>query len=120
MGEAVESKTTEAADTEKPYAVIRTGGKQYRVAPGQQVLIEKVPGQKGEELQLTEVLLARSGAELKIGRPLVEGASVTARIVAQEKGEKCVIFKKRRRKGYMKKQGHRQQLTRIQIEGISA
>ena len=121
MEKAVESQGSEGAVADdRPFAVIRTGGKQYRVSPGERVLIERIAGEKGAELQLTEVLIARGSAGLKIGRPLVEGASVSARIVAQERGEKCTIFKKRRRKGYMKKQGHRQELTRIQIESISA
>lgn len=98
------------------YAVIRTGGKQYRVAPGDVLDIEKLPGDPGAAITFAEVL-ATDG---KIGLPLVEGASVDAEIVSQHKGDKVVAFKKRRRKNTHRKRGHRQMLTRVKISSISA
>ena len=101
------------------FAVIRTGGKQYKVASGDVLTIEKVAGEVGGELKLGEVLLL-GGEAVKTGAPLVKGASVTAEIVAQGKGEKVVAFKKKRRKNTHRKRGHRQPFTKIKITGISA
>jgi len=102
------------------YAVIKTGGKQYRVEKGGTVRVEKLEGDKGKKLELTEVLLVADGEKVKIGAPLVPGAKVTAEILAQEKGEKLVVFKFRRRKGYRRKTGHRQPYTALKITGITA
>ena len=101
------------------FAVIRTGGKQYKVAKDDVLTIEKVAGEVGGELKLGEVLLV-GGEAVKTGTPLVEGASVTAEIVKQGKGEKVVAFKKKRRKNTHRKRGHRQPFTEIKITGIKA
>ena len=102
------------------YAVIRTGGKQYQVAPGQRCRVEKLAGSVGDTVELDDVLLVVDGEKVSIGRPVVEGAKVTARIVEQGKDKKIVVFKKKRRKGYRLKQGHRQQYTALEIQDISA
>ena len=101
------------------YAVIRTGGKQYKVEPGAVLLVEKLIGEPGEEVSFDEVLLVK-GEDVKVGRPLLEGAGVSAEIVAQERGEKLTIFKKKRRQGYSLKKGHRQAYTRVKIKEVSA
>ena len=101
------------------FAVIRTGGKQYKVAKDDVLTIEKVAGEVGGALKLEEVLLL-GGDSPKTGAPLVKGASVAAEIVEQGKGEKVVAFKKKRRKNTHRKRGHRQPFTKIKITGISA
>lgn len=102
------------------YAVIRTGGKQYRVEQGDTLRVEKLDGDKGKTIEFTDVLLVADGDNVKVGAPTVAGAKVRAEIVAQEKGEKLVVFKFRRRKGYRKKTGHRQRYTALKITEISA
>jgi len=104
------------------YAVIRTGGKQYRVSEGQLLRVEKLAGNAGDKVTFGEVLLVASdgdGATAKIGRPLVQGAQVAAEIAAQVRGKKIVVFKFRRRKNYRRKNGHRQPYTDVRITGIS-
>lgn len=101
------------------YAVIKTGGKQYRVAQGDKVRVEKLAGNVGDTVTLGEVLLVQ-GDSLKIGRPLVSGAKVEAKIVAQDRAKKIVVFKFRRRKNYRRKNGHRQPFTALEITGITA
>lgn len=101
------------------FAVVRTGGKQYKVAKDDVLAIEKVAGEVGAELKIGEVLLI-GGETVKTGAPLVEGASVTAEILRQGKGEKVVAFKKKRRKNTHRKRGHRQSFTEIKITAISA
>ena len=100
------------------YAVIKTGGKQYRVSEGQTLRVEKLPGSAGEKVTFSEVLLV-GGDTPKIGRPLVAGASVAAEITGQDRGKKIVVFKFRRRKNYRRKSGHRQPYTELKITGIS-
>jgi large subunit ribosomal protein L21 len=102
------------------YAVIKTGGKQYRVEPGATIRVEKLPGDKGTKLELSDVLLVGDGENVKIGKPTLAGAKVSAEIVAQELGDKLVVFKFRRRKAYRKKTGHRQPYTALKITEISA
>ncbi len=102
------------------YAVIKTGGKQYRVAPDDVITVERLEGEAGAAITLSDVLMVASDAGTKIGAPLVEGASVSATIVEQTRGDKVVIFKKRRRKHYRRKNGHRQDLTVLKITGIAA
>ena len=102
------------------YAVIKTGGKQYRVAAGEKLKIEQIPADIGQEITLDEVLAVGEGDQLKIGTPTVEGAVVKAKVLAQGRHDKIKIFKMRRRKHYRKTQGHRQNYTEIQIESISA
>jgi len=101
------------------YAVIKTGGKQYRVSEGQTLRVEKLPGNAGDKLTFSEVLLV-AGETAKIGQPLVQGASVAAEITAQDRAKKIVIFKFRRRKNYRRKTGHRQPYTELKITGITA
>ncbi|MBV6476453.1 MAG: 50S ribosomal protein L21 [Rhodocyclales bacterium] len=102
------------------YAVIKTGGKQYRVAAGEKLKIEQIPAEVGAEITLDQVLMVGDGESVKIGAPLVQGASVKAKVLAQGRHDKVKIFKMRRRKHYQKHQGHRQNFTEIQISGISA
>ncbi len=101
------------------YAVIKTGGKQYRVANGDTLKVEKLAGDVGSEIVLDQVLAVGEGESLSLGTPLVAGASVKATVVAHGRGEKVHIFKMRRRKHYKKSQGHRQSYTEIRIDGIS-
>lgn len=100
------------------YAVIKTGGKQYRVSQGDVLHIEKLPGEVGSKVELSEVLAVGQGEGIKVGAPTVSGASVVAEIVEQGREKKVLIFKKKRRKGYSKKQGHRQPFTSIKIQEI--
>jgi len=101
------------------YAVIKTGGKQYRVAEGDRIRVEKLAGDVGSELNFDEVLMV-GGDKVAVGSPLVEGASVQAKIVAQDRAKKVIVFKYKRRKGYRKKYGHRQPYTELQITGVKA
>jgi large subunit ribosomal protein L21 len=102
------------------YAVIKTGGKQYKVAAGQKIKVEQIVADVGQELVIDQVLAVGSGAELKVGAPLVAGASVKATVVAQGKRDKIHIFKMRRRKHYKKSQGHRQTFTELEIDAVTA
>jgi len=102
------------------YAVIKTGGKQYRVAAGEKIKVEQIAAEVGQEVELDQVLAVGSGTELKVGTPLVTGASVKATVVAHGKHAKVRIFKMRRRKHYQKHQGHRQQFTELHITAIAA
>ena len=102
------------------YAVIKTGGKQYRVSTGETLKIETVAGDVGSEIVLDKVLMVADGDKLNVGKPLVSGASVQATIVSHGRADKVKIFKMRRRKHYQKHQGHRQNFTEIRIDGISA
>jgi large subunit ribosomal protein L21 len=101
------------------YAVIKTGGKQYRVSQGDRLRVEKLPGNVGETVTIGDVLLVGSGDDVKVGAPLVGGAKVEARIVAQDRSKKIIIFKFRRRKNYRRKTGHRQPFTALEITGIT-
>lgn len=102
------------------YAVVRTGGKQYRVAPGDVIRVEKLEGHVGDPIQLSEVLLLAGGEQLQLGRPHVAGAAVRAEIVEHGRDRKVMIFKYRRRKRYRRKAGHRQPFTAIKITEIAA
>ena len=101
------------------YAVIRTGGKQYRIREGDILDVEKLDGQVGDTLDLDEVLMVGDGEDVRIGSPFVEAAKVAARIVSHDRAPKIIVFKKKRRKGYRRKRGHRQQFTALKIEEIS-
>ncbi len=101
------------------YAVLKTGGKQYRVEPGMLIDVESLPGEVGADVKISDVLLVCEGQEVKIGQPLVEGASVSCTIVEQKKSPKVIVFKKIRRKGKRWKKGHRQELTRLRITDIT-
>ena len=100
------------------YAVIKTGGKQYRVAANDVLEIEKLEGEAGSTLEFTDVLMVGEGESVTVGTPLVAGAKVTAELVAQTRGPKLIAFKKRRRKNSRRKKGHRQDLTRVRITDI--
>jgi large subunit ribosomal protein L21 len=101
------------------YAIIQTGGKQYRVTPGDVLRVERLPGERGDAVQLDQVLLVTDdGGEVRVGTPLVENASVKGEIVRQGKAKKVIVYKKKRRKGYRRKQGHRQLFTAVQIQEI--
>lgn len=100
------------------YAVVKTGGKQYRVSPGDTIQVEKLDGKPGQSLTLEQVLLVADGDNVALGRPLVEGASVTAEIKQQDRHRKVIVFKYKRRKRYRRKAGHRQPFTALTITGI--
>ena len=102
------------------YAVIKTGGKQYRVEEGATIRVEKLPGDAGTQVELGEVLLVADGENVKVGQPTVAGAKVKAEIVRQFLGAKLVVFKFKRRKAIRKRNSHRQQYTAIKITGITA
>ena len=101
------------------YAVIKTGGKQYRVSKDDVLTIERVPGDTGGKIEFDEVLMVGSGASVKVGTPTVAGAKVTAELVEQTRGPKLIAFKKRRRKNSRRKKGHRQDLSSVRITGIT-
>ena len=101
------------------YAVIETGGKQYMVRAGDVLDVEKLAGDEGAKITLSSVLALSNGSELTVGQPAVTGAAVQATVVKQFRGEKVIAFRKKRRKGYKKKRGHRQSLTQIKIESIA-
>ena len=100
------------------YAVIKTGGKQYKVAAGEKIKVEQIAADVGQEIVLDQVLALGDGASLTVGTPLVDGASVKAVVVAQGRHDKVRIFKMRRRKHYQKHQGHRQNYTELKIDAI--
>jgi large subunit ribosomal protein L21 len=101
------------------YAVIKTGGKQYRVAKDDVLTVEKLVVEDGKKIEFTEVLLVGSGGDIKVGKSLPSSAKVTAELVEQTRGPKLIAFKKRRRKNSRRKRGHRQDLTKIRITGIT-
>jgi len=102
------------------YAVIKTGGKQYRVAAGEKIKVEQIPADVGSEIIIDQVLMVGEGESVKIGTPLVSGATVTAKVISHGRHDKIRIFKMRRRKHYQKRQGHRQNYTELEISGIAA
>ncbi|NLM11366.1 MAG: 50S ribosomal protein L21 [Clostridiaceae bacterium] len=102
------------------YAVIETGGKQYRVQEGDVLFLEKLPSGEGETVVFDKVLAVSEGEEFTVGTPTVEGASVTAKVLGHGKSKKIIVFKYKPKKGYRRKQGHRQPYTKVQIEKINA
>jgi large subunit ribosomal protein L21 len=102
------------------YAVVSTGGKQYKVQKGETLRIEKIPGEVGGKVTLDKVLLVADGENIRVGRPVIEKAAVQASIVEQDKAKKILVFKYKRRKRYRRKNGHRQPFTAIRIDGIEA
>jgi large subunit ribosomal protein L21 len=102
------------------YAVVSTGGKQYKVQKGETLRIEKIPGEVGGKVTLDKVLLVADGENIRVGRPMIEKAAVQASIVEQDKAKKILVFKYKRRKRYRRKAGHRQPYTAIRIDGIEA
>jgi large subunit ribosomal protein L21 len=101
------------------YAVVKTGGKQYKVAPGEKLKIEQIPADVGAQVTLDQVLMVGEGESVRVGQPTVTGVSVVATVVAHGRGEKVKIFKMRRRKHYQKHQGHRQNYTELRIDSIA-
>jgi large subunit ribosomal protein L21 len=102
------------------YAVINTGGKQYKVQPGETLRIEKITGEVGSKVTFEKVLMVADGETIRVGQPVIEKASVHASIVEQDRAKKILVFKYKRRKRYRRKQGHRQPYTAIRIDGIDA
>src|SRR3990172_5198994 len=100
------------------YAVIRTGGKQYRVAQGDLIRVEKLPGDPGAQVEFDEVLMTADDGTVRLGAPLVSGARVTATVMQQDRAKKILIFKKKRRKNYRRRQGHRQAFTAVRVTQI--
>ena len=101
------------------YAVVKSGGRQIRIEPGQQVRVDKMEALQGDTITLDQVLLVKDGDELKAGTPLLNGATVTATVMEQGRAKKIIVFKKKRRQGYQKKQGHRQDYTTLKIMSIN-
>ncbi len=101
------------------YAVLKTGGKQYRVTPGVMFEIERLDVEAGQEIELSEILTISDGEELKIGMPYVEGAKVVLSVIGHKRGKKVINFKKKRRKGYSRRVGHRQELTVVSVKSIA-
>ncbi len=102
------------------YAVIKTGGKQYKVSQGDILKVEKLNAAPGDEIEISDVLMIVDGEEITLGTPVVEGASVKAKIIEQGRAKKVIVFKKKRRKGYRVKNGHRQPFTAIEIQQVTA
>ena len=102
------------------YAIIQTGGKQYRVSPGDSIEVEKLPQEVGEKVELSEVLMVTDGASVRVGQPVVEGAKVRATVTRQAEGRKVIIFKYHNKNRYRRRLGHRQHRTRLQIDEIIA
>jgi large subunit ribosomal protein L21 len=102
------------------YAVIKTGGKQYKVAPGDMLKVEKLEAKKGDTIELNDVYMIADGDRVDIGKPTVANAKVTAEVLGDDRGEKILIFKHKRRKGYRRTTGHRQDLTTIRVKEIKA
>lgn len=101
------------------YAIVDIAGQQFKVEKDQKIFVHRLEGEEGKKVSFDKVLLIDSGSKISVGDPMVKGATVSAKIVAHVKGDKVLVFKKKRRKGYQKLNGHRQYLTQIQIEGIS-
>lgn len=101
------------------YAVIRTGGKQYKVTQGDTIRVEKIVGQAGDKVELKDVLLYAEGEKVLIGKPLLSNVKIVGEILGQGRAKKVVVFKMKRRKGYSKRQGHRQSFTTLRIKEIS-
>lgn len=102
------------------YAIVRTGGKQYQVVAGETLRVEKLKGEVGDTVELSDVLLVADGEDVKVGTPVVDGAKVVAKIAEQGKAKKVLVFKKKKRKGYRVLRGHRQMFTALTIEEIAA
>ncbi len=100
------------------YAIVRQGSHQYRVAPGDVIQIEKIDAEKGQEVQLDDVLMLSDGEMTEIGSPRIDNAAVKAKVLRNDRGPKIIVFKFKRRKGYMKRQGHRQSFTELKITGF--
>ncbi len=102
------------------FAVLKTGGKQYRVQKNDVIRVERLDGEEGDKIKLDEILMVGEPSKAKIGTPLVKGASVTAEVIAQTRAPKIIVFKKKRRQNYRRKKGHKQQITLLRITDIKA
>jgi len=104
------------------YAIVEHGGKQYRLSPGDELVVERTQPdlKKGDDLVFDRVMLVSQGEAVRVGQPVVDGASVKSQVVAPVRGDKIIVFKKKRRKGYKKTQGHRQDYYRVRVESITA
>jgi large subunit ribosomal protein L21 len=100
------------------FAVVKTGGKQYKVAEGDVIQVEKLPGEPNTSVELAEVLMLADGGKVTVGTPFVSGAKVAAEVVSQDRSDKLIIFKKKRRQNYRRKKHHRQEFTVLKITGI--
>lgn len=100
------------------YAIVTIAGQQFKVEKDRKVFVHRLEAEEGSSLEFDQVLMVEDGTTIKIGTPVLEGAKVTAKVLSHLKGDKVIVFKKKRRKGYKKKNGHRQSFTQIQIEGI--
>lgn len=101
------------------YAIVTIAGQQFKVQKDQQIIVNRLDGEEGKKLDFADVLLVDDAGKIKVGAPLIKGASISAKILGHLRGDKVLVFKKKRRKGYRKMNGHRQDLTRIQIESIT-
>ncbi len=101
------------------YAIIKTGGKQFKVSPGDTIRVEKIDGQKGEQVEFKEILLFADGDKMLTGQPLLSNVKIVGEILGQHRAHKVIVFKMKRRKGYRKKQGHRQSFTSLKIKEIT-
>jgi len=101
------------------YAIVNIAGQQFKVAKDRQIFVHRLQGEEGATIEFDNVLLAEDGGKVSVGTPTLNGAKVSAKILSHLKGDKVIVFKKKRRKGYKKKNGHRQQFTKIEITGIS-
>ncbi len=115
-----EKTNTQTTASDAKYAIVETGGKQYRVKVGDVLSVEKLDGEAGTNVTLDRVLLIGGNGDVQVGAPVIEGATVAATIADQYRGEKIVVFKYKPKKNYRRKTGHRQSLTRLQITGIEA
>jgi large subunit ribosomal protein L21 len=102
------------------YAIVDIAGQQFKVAKDQQIFVHRLQGDEGASIEFDKVLLVDNGGKVSVGAPTLNGSKVTAKILSHLKGDKVIVFKKKRRKGYKKKNGHRQYFTKIQIENIVA
>lgn len=102
------------------YAIVNIAGQQFKVTKDQQVVVHRLNAEEGKNLEFKEVVMVDNNGKVKVGAPVIKGASVTAKVLSHVRGDKVIVFKKKRRKGYQKQNGHRQDLTRIQIESITA
>ncbi len=103
----------------KKFAIIKTGGKQYKISEGDTLLVEKLDAEEGKTLDIKDILLVADGDKVEVGKPIIENGNVRVKIISQEKADKIVVLKYKKRKNYRKKTGHRQKLTKVQVEKIS-
>src|SRR4051812_17041576 len=101
------------------YAIVNIAGQQFKVEKDQQIVVHRLTGEEGKKIEFNDIVMVDNGGKIKVGADAIKGASISAKIVGHMRGDKVIIFKKKRRKGYQKQSGHRQDLTRLQIESIT-